>query len=743
MRLLWPCKRVVHVFFELREQSLKHQYRSASLLTGVLWACSASAQGVDSTTALAPVVVNASADASAAGLAPDYAGGQVARGARIGLLGNQDIMETPFVSTAYTQEFIQNQQARSVADVVQNDPAVRSARGFGNFQELYVVRGFPVYSDDMAYNGLYGLLPRQYVAAELLERVEIFRGANAFLNGAAPGGSGIGGAINLVPKRAPNDPLTQFSTGIESGGQHYLATDLARRGGPDGSTGIRLNAVRREGGTAVSGEKRELSLFSLGLDYRSADWRLSADLGYQDHHLDQPRPSVTPSGGIPSAPNASKNYAQPWTYSDEKQTFGTVRGEVDVNDRVTVWAAGGMRAGKEANVLANPTATANGNTTAYRFDNVREDTVKTGEIGVRASLASGSVKHKFSAVASAYSLDSRNAYAYSNTSGFSGNLYSPTSVTAPAADYASGGVLGSPRTTEETRLSSVALADTLSFAADRALLTLGARHQSIESNGYNYSSGAQESAYKKSHVSPMAGLVFRVTPRVSVYGNYIEGLSKGEVAPATSGGQAVTNAGQALAPYVSKQKEVGVKYDGGGFGGSLNAFQTTKPSAFVANHTFAEAGEQRNRGLELSLFGEPARGTRLLGGLTVLEARQTKTENGTNDGKEVIGVPRRQVNIGGEWDVPELRGLTLTGRALHTSTQYADAANTLTLPAWSRYDIGARYVTRIGAQALTLRLRVDNLTNRSYWASAGGYPGANYLVLGAPRTFVLSATVDM
>lgn len=722
---------------------MKHQYRSASLLTGVLWACSASAQGVDSTAALAPVVVNASADASAAGLAPDYAGGQVARGARIGLLGNQDIMETPFVSTAYTQEFIQNQQARSVADVVQNDPAVRSARGFGNFQELYVVRGFPVYSDDMAYNGLYGLLPRQYVAAELLERVEIFRGANAFLNGAAPGGSGLGGAINLVPKRAPNEPLTQFSTGIESGGQRYLATDLARRGGPDDSTGIRLNAVRREGGTAVSGEKRELSLFSLGLDYRSADWRLSADVGYQDHHLDQPRPSVTPSGGIPSAPNASKNYAQPWTYSDEKQTFGTVRGEVDVNDRVTVWAAGGMRVGKEANVLANPTATADGRTTAYRFDNVREDTVRTGEIGARAKFASASVKHTLSAVASAYSLDSRNAYAFSNFSGFSGNLYSPTSVAAPAPDYYTGGVLSSPKTTEETRLSSVALADTLAFAADRAFLTLGARHQTIGSNGYSYTSGAQESAYKKSHVSPMAGLVFKLTPRVSVYGNYIEGLAKGDVAPATSGGQAVSNAGQALAPYVSKQKEIGVKYDGRGFGGSLNAFQTTKPSAFVVNNTFTEAGEQRNRGVELSLFGEPTRGTRLLGGITVLEARQTKTENGTNDGKEVIGVPRRQINVGGEWDVPDVRGLTLTGRVLHTSTQYADAANTLTLPAWSRYDIGARYVTRIGAQALTLRLRVDNLTNRSYWASAGGYPGANYLVLGAPRTFVLSATVDM
>ncbi len=61
-----------------------------------------------------------------------------------------------------------NQQARSVGDVLQNDPTVRVTKGFGNFQELYLVRGFPVYSDDMTYNGLYGVLPRQFVAAELI-----------------------------------------------------------------------------------------------------------------------------------------------------------------------------------------------------------------------------------------------------------------------------------------------------------------------------------------------------------------------------------------------------------------------------------------------------------------------------------------------------------------------------------------------------------------------------------------------
>ena len=83
---------------------------------------------------------------------------------------------------------MRNQQAKSVADVLLNDPNVRVARGFGNFQEVFMIRGFPAYSDDMTYNGIYGILPRQFVAAEYMERVELFRGASAFLNGAAPGG---------------------------------------------------------------------------------------------------------------------------------------------------------------------------------------------------------------------------------------------------------------------------------------------------------------------------------------------------------------------------------------------------------------------------------------------------------------------------------------------------------------------------------------------------------------------------
>ena len=123
----------------------------------------------------------------------------MARGGRVGLLGTRDLMDTPFSITSYTNELIQDRQARSVGDVLQNDAGVRVARGFGNFQESYFIRG----SDDVAYNGLYSLLPRQYIATELFERVEVLRGASTFLTGAVPNGGGIGGVINRCPSERP------------------------------------------------------------------------------------------------------------------------------------------------------------------------------------------------------------------------------------------------------------------------------------------------------------------------------------------------------------------------------------------------------------------------------------------------------------------------------------------------------------------------------------------------------------
>ena len=691
------------------------------------------------------VTVNASADASAQGLSPAYPGGQVARGGRAGILGTKDAMDTPFSITSYTNELIQDRHARSVGDVLQNDPTVRVARGFGNFQEAFFIRGFILDSDDTAYNGLYSLLPRQYIATELFERVEVLRGASAFLNGASPNGGGLGGSINLLPKRAPNEPLNRVTFGVASGGQTQVAADIARRFGPDGNTGIRVNAAGRNGGTAVDHEDVQLGLLAVGLDWRSRDVRLSGDIGWQDHKLKNTRTNVTLGSAVttvPSVPDNQTNFAQPWSYSNERDVFGTLRGEWDLSPSTTAWAAAGARRGEEANSLANLTVTnaASGAATTYRFDNTRKDSVNTGELGLRGKLQTGSVGHEWVAVASHYDFEKKNAYAMDWRNTHATNLYNPIATNLPgfSANTLFGGDLANPLRTGSTRLSSVALGDTMAFMDNRLLFTVGLRHQKMEIANYDYGTGLQTDRYDQSRTSPLLAAVYKVNKGLSVYANYVEGLSQGQTAPSTA-----ANRGEMLAPYVSKQKEVGIKFDAGRMGGSVALFSTTKPRAFLnAANLFSTSGKDRHQGIELAVQGEATKGLRLLGGLTWLDAKQLTTGAAATDGQRVIGVPKLQANLGAEWDVPGVPGLAVDGRWVHTGASYANATNTLRVPGWNRLDVGARYMTEVQGKLVTLRARIDNLTNRNYWASVGGYPGSGYLVVGAPRTLSLSVSVD-
>ena len=106
--------------------------------------------------------------------------------------------------------------------------------------------------------------------------------------------------------------------------------------------------------------------------------------------------------------------------------------------------------------------------------------------------------------------------------------------------------------------------------------------QKIQEYSYDYNTGAplQNSTYDKSAVTPVGGLVVRPLKNLSLYANYIEALTQGGTAPeATSTGGAVANGGEHLAPYKSKQYEVGAKYDQGNIGATLALFQITEPSA--------------------------------------------------------------------------------------------------------------------------------------------------------------------
>lgn len=711
--------------------AVSHALACFALPLAAGFASSAHAQGAQQDDAALPAVTVSTAPASLPGDLPAaYAGGQVASGASVGVLGKQKFIDLPFSVTSYTAKLIEDQQARTIADVLQNDPAVRVGFGYGNLAELFVIRGFVLNGDDVSLNGLYGITPRQMILTEGVERVDVFKGTSAFVNGVPPSGSGLGGGVNLQLKRADDKALTRVSVEGSASGEIGTHVDVGRRFGDQGQFGIRVNSAVRGGETSVDGEHNRSRMTSVALDYRGDKLRLYADFIYQRVRINDGRSVVYVSDRVPAAPSATYNYSQTWTFSELEDTLGMLRGEYDFAPGWTVYAAGGVHHGNEHGDYSSPNYSSSGST-AYRLGVPHKTDALSAEAGVRGRFATGPVSHAVNFGYSITHVEGSSAYDMSST--YATSVDNVRQVPRPAAIFA-GGDFSDPGVTERDLMRSVAVSDTLGFFSDRVLFTLGARHQNIHVNSYGYT-GELSDAYDQSINTPVLGLVLKPLDNLSLYANRIDGLSKGDTAPSGA-----VNHDQVLAPYRTKQFEAGAKYEAGSYGANLAVYQIKRPTAYLdpASRVYGTNGDQRHRGVELSVFGEPVKGLRLLGGASYIDAKLQGTQGGLTDGNRPVGVPRFLFNANVEWDVPQLQGLTLNARMVHTDKQYVDAANTLSISPWNRFDVGARYSTRLFDHDTVLRATLLNVTNKAYWASSIG----GYLTMGAPRTLLLSLTTD-
>ncbi|HEX4987066.1 MAG TPA: TonB-dependent siderophore receptor [Burkholderiales bacterium] len=659
-----------------------------------------------------------------------YAGGQVARGAQIGMLGNRDFMDTPFSSTGYTAELIQNQQARTLADVMVNDPSVRDFYSSSFPQDSFFIRGFQVDSTDFAIGGLYGVSPSLRTSPALYERVEVLKGPSALLNGTPPFGA-VGGTVNLVPKRATDKPIAQVTGSFASDSQFGAHVDVGRRFGADNSIGLRFNGVYRDGDVALDGNSQELGAAVVGLDFRGESVRLSLDVGYDRQREEGIENSFFPVGtAIPDPPGASRRIFQPWTYLKSDDAFATARGEFDVNSDLTLFAALGGSSNEIEEVYPFGDSLTNaGDFTEIITPHVGYNRTLTALLGARGKFSTGEIRHDVTFNASNLRQERGNFFEFgtpppNGVNPVNSSIQTPNFVAkpfiAPLRDP------GDAPKSSELDMTGLALSDAMALG-ERWTVILGARLQRIKTWYYD-DFGVLQRSSDDEKVSPAAGVVFKPTARVSLYVNYIEGFT-----PTPS---FANNANQLLPPAVTKQVEAGAKADFGSAGASFAVFRIEQPNQILgATGLWSLDGMQRNDGAELTVFGEPARGLRLLGGVMLLDGVQTRTEGGLNDGKTALNAPELNVNLGAEWDAPFLAGLTFTARGIYTGEQYVDPANTLTIPAWMRFDVGARYAMKAGGRPVMLRAAVENVANEAYWANSSLYRGA-------PRTYLLSATID-
>ena len=655
-------------------------------------------------------------------------GGKVARGARLGVLGNVGVMDTPFNQTAYTAEGIADQQAQTVAAVLKGDPSVRMTTNDGHVVENFNIRGFAVGASSLAINGMYGLAPEQNTPTEMFERVEVLKGPGAMMMGINTAGD-VGGAINLVPKRAGKEALTRVTTTWSDKSNVGVHADVSRRFGPEQRLGVRVNGVLSGGETWLDHQTKRREIGHLALDYQGSGWKAELDaysLTNKVRKGSPMQPILTGWTTVPKAPDGSTNFFYGEGVYSNTQTQGLiVRGQARINAGWTAFASAGKAQHAYDGFIFgtrpvwSPAHAATGNATGTAYNSWGEADSTTAELGLRGQFSTGAVAHKIALAANVMNYEGG-----SRANGMApirSNIYHPTPITMPPGAAAS-----TFKQHTDDVMTALSVVDTLAFADDKLQLTLGLRAQQVHQ---------KLSQYKESAVTPLVGVVAKPWgENISLYGNYVEGLSAGTTVKAP-----YTNEGETFKPYKSKQMELGVKWVTGSLTQTVSLFQISKPALIEANNRQVLDGEQRNRGVEWNLFGQLTPSLSLLGGAAYTEADQTKTHKGVNQGRAQFGVPKLTLNLGADWAIPGVQGLSVNGRVNHTGAQWLTGDNSVKLPAWTTVDVGARYATRFGAQPVVLRATVTNLANRAYFDSLWGAGRVN---VGAPRAVRLSATFD-
>ena len=644
--------------------------------------------------------------------APDeIAGGNTARTADYGTLGKRDVMTTPFNMTTFTEKMIQDRQAASVNDVIAND-ASTTDQTLSGASQAWNIRGFKSTQQDVSFNGLYGVAPRFYSGVEGLDRVEVLKGPGALLYGMAPNGS-VGGNINFVPKRAKaGENQNSLTLSFGNGRQFGQDLDLSHRT-EDGKTGVRLNVFHTNGSTSNSDESINTNAMTLGIDHQVGKSKMSLDLGYAYNKIDNMQYRLTfGSGfigvkGLPAADH-NKKYGAPDTFRHVTEKYGMYKYDYKFDDNVNAYFAIGARETKMEYLYNDFRLNAKGTASIRYHVNNQINKANSMEVGVKDKFHTGEWKHEVTLSANRYNMK---RYMKNRTGSYFVTSYDNPVWGTNTLDHSWQEPLN-----DETTLSGIALTDVITDPGEDWTFILGGRYQKVKQDVYTGSASYDSDAW-----TPAFGVVKKLGKRVSLYANYIEGLTAGDVA--------------VLSPYKAKQVEAGVKYDMGKALATLSAFQIKQNGSMEKDDVLTSSGEVRHRGVEASLSGEPVKGTRLWGSLMYMDAKYT--EDADYQGNYEMGIPKWTAVVGAEQDIHGVKGLSVNTRVTYNGSAYVDQANTTKVPQWYRWDAGVKYeFTGFGHHPMTLRADVYNLLNKSYWNALNGSTPALYL--GTGRTALVS-----
>ena len=646
--------------------------------------------------------------------------------ANMGPLGTMKRLDTPYSVDVVTQQVIQSQQLRSVVDILRYLPSVQ---GDGARPQSRGVAGSVV--QNTRIDGMNVVSTTDYSSDEF-EQVEVLNG----LSGAIYGPANPAGTFNFIQKRPTDDRLMRFTLGYGTQSRFQRGVDISDRVGPNKAIGYRVTAFDETGTGYTDNSSIRRQLVSLAFDFHLSPSTVIETNFTHYHYVALGLPATfTLSAGVklPSALDASDAaYASRNGGNNDTTDTATVRVKHDFNDNWHI-TAGVLRqtANRESD---QPTFTLKNNAGSYTSGisttTASQFTVTSNQVSLDGKVHTGPVEHDVSL----------------GTSGFIWNSYNP--INGAAATQGSGNLntayafdlSGTPNFTARYQSAdawqqSIVIADHMIFSPEWSVLLAGSQSW-LGSRNYG-KTGQQTSGSNNQGLSGAASLLFKPRANMTTYLTYADSLQQGDTAPAGS-----SNVNTILAPYRSKQWEVGYKVALGDLNVQADAFRITRPFAYTDSTTnvYQVEGEQRNKGVELMMDGQVTRDLSLLGGITYLDPRLFNTSAANTNGKQIVGLPHFAANMLAIYKIAPVPGLSTSFNIHYISSRPTDDQNVYSAAGYTTFDLSASYQAVLLGRLTTFSVGIYNLTNKQYWTNIypgglGGYIGTGTASasLGAPR----------
>jgi iron complex outermembrane receptor protein len=737
----------------------------------------------------------------------------------VGTLDGATLKEMPLSATVVTRDLLNDQGARLLSDVVKNDASIGDDYVPVGYYGVYQIRGFAIdLATGLEINGM-TIAGEQDVPLENKERVELLKGIAGVESGVASAG-GLINYVTKRPAAIKALDLATDHRGSAYGavdlgslfGRQKQVGVRANLGAERIASYVNdTNGWRAAGAGAADWKLGPKAILKGDFEYQHKVERDAS--GYQllggatVPDINQLYPSTMPGD-------------QPWGLPDTYDTFNT-GARLDYNlprnwlafaaaslshsliDDNVIYAYGSSLDGNgNADCPNAPNAPAyffcpDGTYGIYDYRDPGElridaqaEALITGHIktgAIAQDLAAGgelflrSVQQPgFFTFANPYSPDGivQDGAVYSYVG--SENIYQPL---APAPIDIPVESAGPRRLWEDSHQSAAILQDRIHLPG-RIQLLVGGREDSLRDHNYSLAATSPctvanapgpatdpcPTTYDTSNQPiysvptlpiltdqavwlPQYAVTFNPAHSVTLYANYGVVLSLGPQAPWW-----VDNGSQFLASFLTRQAEIGAKFEPGHRILLTTAFYRMRapffyPKVIQAPDKFCDAnefygpgdvcfeseGRETHDGIEVNVEGKAATWLRLTASASAIRAISDDTGTAAFDNKQVLNVPHLRTTLFADLALPHLRGLHLMPGWGYSGRKEATRDDLVSVPGYNLFNLGARYTPGGDEGRMTFRIYADNIGDKRYWSDTGASYGDTFLWLGAPTTVRLSA----